>query len=78
MVSDVRTLTCSHVLVLHVALCESNRDMILLGLFQVFLEYADAASSTKAKAALNGRKFGGNVVTAVYYPEDKFSSREYE
>eukprot|EP00268_Persea_americana_P005537 TRINITY_DN11876_c0_g1_i1.p1 TRINITY_DN11876_c0_g1~~TRINITY_DN11876_c0_g1_i1.p1 ORF type:complete len:558 (-),score=113.80 TRINITY_DN11876_c0_g1_i1:252-1925(-) len=48
------------------------------GVGKVFLEYADAASSTKAKAALNGRKFGGNVVTAVYYPEDKFSSREYE
>lgn len=44
----------------------------------MFLEYEDSGGSAKAKAALNGRKFGGNVVTAVYYPEDKFSTGEYE
>lgn len=47
------------------------------GVGKVFLEYADTAGSYKAKTALNGRKFGGNVVTAIYYPEDKFSDRDY-
>ncbi|XP_077241740.1 splicing factor U2af large subunit B-like isoform X7 [Tasmannia lanceolata] len=49
-----------------------------LGVGKVFLEYADTAGSAKAKAALNGRRFGGNVVTAVYYPEEKFACFEYE
>lgn len=45
--------------------------------FQVFLEYNDTSGSARAKAALHGRKFGGNTVTAFYYPEDKFSSGDY-
>ncbi|XP_026400592.1 splicing factor U2af large subunit B-like isoform X3 [Papaver somniferum] len=32
----------------------------------------------KAQAGLNGRKFGGNQVVAVYYPENKFSQGEYD
>ncbi|XP_058083989.1 splicing factor U2af large subunit B-like isoform X2 [Magnolia sinica] len=48
------------------------------GVGKVFLEYADTEGSAKAKAALNGRRFGGNIVTAVYYPEEKFSSGDYE
>ncbi|OVA00566.1 RNA recognition motif domain [Macleaya cordata] len=47
------------------------------GLGKVFLEYADNAGSAKAKAALHGRKFGGNDVMAVYYPEDKYFNRDY-
>ncbi|OAY68690.1 Splicing factor U2af large subunit B, partial [Ananas comosus] len=47
------------------------------GIGKVFLEYADAAGSARAKAALHGRKFGGNVVTATYYPEDKFLNGDY-
>eukprot|EP00262_Sarcandra_glabra_P000183 TRINITY_DN1026_c0_g3_i1.p1 TRINITY_DN1026_c0_g3~~TRINITY_DN1026_c0_g3_i1.p1 ORF type:complete len:448 (-),score=103.93 TRINITY_DN1026_c0_g3_i1:120-1355(-) len=47
------------------------------GVGKVFLEYTDTSGSARAKAALHGRKFGGNVVTAVYYPEDHFSNREY-
>lgn len=45
---------------------------------QVFLEYMDVDGATKARTALNGRKFGGNQVVAVFYPEDKFSQGEYE
>nr|GEW32031.1 splicing factor U2af large subunit B-like isoform X1 [Tanacetum cinerariifolium] len=47
------------------------------GLGKVFLEYADTDACAKAKESLGGRKFGGNVVTAVYYPEDKFFENEY-
>lgn len=42
------------------------------GLGKAFVEYTDIQGSGKAKASLNGRKFAGNTVVAVYYPEDKF------
>ncbi|KAI5648719.1 hypothetical protein M9H77_34724 [Catharanthus roseus] len=48
------------------------------GVGKVFLEYADVDSSTKARQGLHGRKFGGNQVVAVFYPENKFSQRDYE
>ncbi|KAL6538635.1 hypothetical protein OROGR_012623 [Orobanche gracilis] len=44
---------------------------------QVFLEYSDAAGCRKAKSALRGRKFGGNTVAALYYPEDKYYGGDY-
>lgn len=47
------------------------------GVGKVFVEYADAGGSHKAKAALNGRKFGGNTVTAVFYPEDMYARADY-
>ncbi|KAF5782967.1 putative U2 snRNP auxilliary factor, large subunit, splicing factor, RNA-binding domain superfamily [Helianthus annuus] len=47
------------------------------GLGKVFLEYGDPSDCAKAKDSLGGRKFGGNVVTAVYYPEDKYFQGEY-
>ncbi|CAA7399424.1 unnamed protein product [Spirodela intermedia] len=47
------------------------------GVGKVFLEYADSDGSLKAKMGLNGRKFGGNQVAAVYYPEDKFAQGDY-
>lgn len=50
----------------------------IIVLVQVFLEYADTDGATKARAGLNGRKFGGNVVTAVFYPENKFAQGDYE
>ncbi|KAG2243981.1 hypothetical protein Bca4012_022342 [Brassica carinata] len=30
-----------------------------------------------AWSGMNGRKFGGNEVVAVFYPEDKFDQGEY-
>ncbi|XP_076895637.1 splicing factor U2af large subunit A-like isoform X2 [Bidens hawaiensis] len=48
------------------------------GVGKVFLEYADTESSTKARAGLNGRKFGGNQVVAIFYPENKFNEGEYD
>ncbi|KAI3466645.1 hypothetical protein Pfo_023308 [Paulownia fortunei] len=47
------------------------------GIGKVFLEYSDAAGCTKAKSALSGRKFGGNTVMALYYPEDKYYGGDY-
>ncbi|XP_039139315.1 splicing factor U2af large subunit B-like isoform X1 [Dioscorea cayenensis subsp. rotundata] len=47
------------------------------GVGKVFLEYADTDASSKARQALNGRKFGGNTVVAVFYPENKFAQGEY-
>lgn len=47
------------------------------GVGMVFLEYADIEGSLKAKEALNGRKFGGNMVTAVYYSEEKFFNGDF-
>ncbi|KAG7585090.1 RNA recognition motif domain [Arabidopsis thaliana x Arabidopsis arenosa] len=48
------------------------------GVGKVFLEYADVDGSSKARSGMNGRKFGGNQVVAVYYPEDKYLQGDYE
>ncbi|KAK4271521.1 hypothetical protein QN277_020207 [Acacia crassicarpa] len=48
------------------------------GVGKVFLEYADTGASLAARNALNGRKFGGNVVSAFYYSEEKYYSMEYD
>ncbi|KAF7085264.1 hypothetical protein CFC21_088715 [Triticum aestivum] len=48
------------------------------GVGKVFLEYADIDGSTKAKVGMHGRKFGGNQVVAVFYPENKFADGDYD
>lgn len=48
------------------------------GVGKAFLEFSDTCGASKARAGLNGRKFGGNQVIAVYYPENKFSQGEYD
>ncbi|XP_013726627.2 splicing factor U2af large subunit B isoform X3 [Brassica napus] len=48
------------------------------GVGKVFLEYADVDGAAKARSGMNGRKFGGNQVVAVYYPENKFAQGDYE
>ncbi|XP_010446758.1 PREDICTED: splicing factor U2af large subunit A isoform X1 [Camelina sativa] len=47
------------------------------GLGKVFLKYLDTDGSSKARIGMNGRKFGGNEVVAVFYPEDKFEQGDY-
>lgn len=42
------------------------------------MEYADVDGAKKAQAAMNGRKFGGNQVVAVFYLENKFAQGEYD
>lgn len=51
---------------------------LLLTWFQVFLEYADIESSSRARVGMNGRKFGGNEVVATFYPENKFAEGQYD
>ncbi|CAI0473493.1 unnamed protein product [Linum tenue] len=48
------------------------------GVGKVFLEYADVDGATNARAGMNGRKFGGNEVVAVFYPEHKYNAGEYD
>ncbi|CAN8245028.1 unnamed protein product [Cochlearia groenlandica] len=48
------------------------------GVGKVFLEYADVDGAAKARSGMNGRKFGGNEVVAVYYPENKYAEGDYE
>ncbi|XP_038722937.1 splicing factor U2af large subunit B-like isoform X4 [Tripterygium wilfordii] len=48
------------------------------GVGKVFLEYADVEGATKARTGMNGRKFGGNIVAAVFFPENKLSQGEYD
>ena len=45
---------------------------------KVFLVYADTDGSIKSRVGLDGRKFGGNQVVAVYYPADKLAQGEYD
>ncbi|KAH0909241.1 hypothetical protein HID58_032562 [Brassica napus] len=47
------------------------------GVGKVFLEYSETESSSRARNGMNGRKFGGNEVVAVFYPEDKFEQADY-
>lgn len=51
---------------------------LLPGVGKVYLEYVDTVGSAKAKVGLDGRKFGGNKVVAVFYPENKFAQGEYD
>ncbi|KAJ4878489.1 Splicing factor U2af large subunit B [Raphanus sativus] len=48
------------------------------GVGKVFLEYADLDGAAKARSGMNGRKFGGNQVVALYYPENKYAQGDYE
>ncbi|CAN7027289.1 unnamed protein product [Brassica oleracea var. botrytis] len=48
------------------------------GVEKVFLEYADLDGAAKARSGMNGRKFRGNQVVAVYYPENKYAQGDYE
>ncbi|XP_042417258.1 splicing factor U2af large subunit B-like isoform X1 [Zingiber officinale] len=48
------------------------------GVGKVFMEFDDIDGSTKARLGLNGRKFGGNEVVAVFYSESKFAQGDYD
>ncbi|GAV74428.1 RRM_1 domain-containing protein/RRM_5 domain-containing protein/RRM_6 domain-containing protein [Cephalotus follicularis] len=50
---------------------------LMSGVGKVFLEYADTLGCSNARNALSGRKFGGNTVSASYYPEEKYYNRDY-
>lgn len=50
---------------------------LMVFLLQVFLEYSDPMGSANARNVLNGRKFGGNIVNAVFYPEDRYYCQDF-
>ncbi|KAJ3278480.1 hypothetical protein HK104_002300 [Borealophlyctis nickersoniae] len=39
---------------------------------RIFIKFHDIASAMRAQQELNGRFFGGRVVTATYFEEDRF------
>ncbi|XP_050878614.1 splicing factor U2af large subunit B isoform X4 [Lathyrus oleraceus] len=76
---DMRDECCKFGTLMNVVIPRPNPNGELsAGIGKVFLEYSECSSSLAAKNALNGRKFGGNIVTAVYYPEEKYHSMEYD
>ncbi|KAL5096674.1 hypothetical protein RYX36_001001 [Vicia faba] len=76
---DMRDECCKFGTLMNVVIPRPNPNGELsAGIGKVFLEYADCTASLAAKNALNGRKFGGNIVTAVYYPEENYHSMEYD
>ncbi|XP_031268415.1 splicing factor U2af large subunit B isoform X1 [Pistacia vera] len=56
----------------------SPNGELLPGVGKVFLEYADVDGASKARTGMNGRKFGGNQVVAVFYPENRFAQGDYD
>lgn len=47
------------------------------GVTKIFLEYLTKEDAAKAIAGLAGRTFDGRKVEAAYFPEDKFSGKDY-
>lgn len=43
-------------------------EVLLLSLFQVFVEYANAGDSKAAQKMLTGKIFDGKFVVATFYP----------
>ncbi|KAI4386747.1 hypothetical protein MLD38_004654 [Melastoma candidum] len=48
------------------------------GVDKVLLKYVDMEGAARAQNVLNGRRFGGNVVIAVFYPQNKLAQGDYE
>lgn len=47
------------------------------GVGYAFIEFATIEGASKAKKALNGRRFGPNLVEAEYFSEDKFRLKDF-
>ncbi|CAJ1455638.1 unnamed protein product, partial [Effrenium voratum] len=47
------------------------------GFGYAFIEFANMEGSSKAKKALNGRRFGANVVEAEFFSEDKYYAKDF-
>ncbi|TPX61634.1 hypothetical protein PhCBS80983_g00925 [Powellomyces hirtus] len=45
---------------------------------RIFVEFSDISSAKRAQAELNGRFFGGRVVTASFYNMQRFRQQQYE
>jgi len=47
------------------------------GIGYAFIEFATIEGASRAKKALNGRRFGANEVEAEYFSEDKYYARDF-
>lgn len=47
------------------------------GFGYAFIEFANIEGSSKAKKALNGRRFGANIVEAEFFSEDKYYTKDF-
>ncbi|KAF3451501.1 hypothetical protein FNV43_RR07596 [Rhamnella rubrinervis] len=63
--------------VVNVIIPRPSQNGEMSGVGKVFLEYSDTMGCANAKNVLNGRKFGGNIVNAVFYPEDRYYCQDY-
>jgi splicing factor U2AF subunit len=54
-----------------------DADEKIPGLRKVFVHYASVDAATKARNALNGKKFGGATVVADFLDEDDFRARNF-
>ncbi len=48
------------------------------GMGAVFIEYQTVEQAMSARQMLNGKKFSGKVVEAVFYPEDSFKKKIFD
>lgn len=46
-------------------------------MIKLFVKFVTNESARKCIASLNGRFFGGKVVTAEEYDEDRYTARDY-
>eukprot|EP00644_Phytophthora_capsici_P006806 jgi/Phyca11/561939/estExt2_Genewise1.C_PHYCAscaffold_80277 len=47
------------------------------GLGCIYVRFGQEENATSALKALNGRKFGGNIVKVSYFPLDKFEKNAF-
>merc|ERR1740123_2865033 len=52
-------------------------DGEILGLGYAFIEFATIEGASKAKKAMNGRRFGANLAEAEYFSEDKYHAKDF-
>ncbi|KAK6945269.1 RNA recognition motif domain, partial [Dillenia turbinata] len=63
---------------LHNLLCSPQLCLMFLKILWIVEDYIHFAGATEVHSRLNGSKFGGNEVVAVFYPENKCSRGEYD
>jgi len=56
---------------------EEPKPEVTWGLGRAFVEYKRPEETQKAMEALGGRKFSGHTIITGYFPEDKYSRKDY-
>lgn len=59
------------------AAASSSADGDGIGAGYAFLEFANIEGASKAKKALNGRRFGPNLVVAEYFSEARYHTKDF-